>query len=107
MLSLRRHDRSNSRGRMRLLLVAGVVALALLGCGTNPLPTDSAQVACGPGARLLQVPQGSMDPTLQSGDVAAVIPLEASGQKRADIVVIDWQAWTGDPGPNAPLRVVG
>jgi signal peptidase I len=48
-----------------------------------------------------------MDPTLQSGDVVAVIPLGLSGPKRGDIVAIDWRTWTGDPGPETAMRVIG
>jgi signal peptidase I len=48
-----------------------------------------------------------MDPTLQSGDVVAIVPLGLSGPKRGDIVAIDWRAWTGDAGPDAPMRVIG
>jgi len=48
-----------------------------------------------------------MDPTLQSGDVVAIVPLGAAGPSRGDVVEIDWQAWTGDPGPNAPERIIG
>ena len=56
---------------------------------------------------MLQVAQGQMDPTLESGDVVAVVPLGLSGPKRGDIVAIDWRTWTGDAGPDAPMRVIG
>jgi signal peptidase I len=48
-----------------------------------------------------------MDPTLQSGDVVAVVPLGLLGPKRGDIVAIDWQTWTGDAGPETAMRVIG
>ena len=56
---------------------------------------------------MLQVAQGAMDPTLTSGDVVAVVPLGPSGPKRGDIVAIDWPTWTGDAGPDTPMRVIG
>jgi signal peptidase I len=77
-------------------------------CGAEPLPTNSDPVAaCGSGAHLLRVAQGPMDPTLQPGDVVAVVPLGLSGPTRGDIVAIDWPTWTGDEGPDAPMRVIG
>jgi len=47
-----------------------------------------------------------MEPTLQAGDVE-VVPMPLSGPRRGDIVAIDWRAWTGDLGPDAPYRVIG
>jgi signal peptidase I len=48
-----------------------------------------------------------MDPTLQSGDVVAIVPFGLSGPKRGDIVAIDWETWTGDVGLETPMRVIG
>lgn len=56
---------------------------------------------------MLRVAQGQMEPTLQSGDVVAVVPLGPLGPTRGDIVAIDWHTWTGDAGPDAPMRVIG
>lgn len=90
-------------------LTAAVVMLWVAGaCSTETVPTNSEAVAaCGSGAQLLQVAQGAMDPTLQSDDVVAVVPLGLLGPTRGDIVAFDWRTWTGDAGLNAPMRIIG
>lgn len=89
-------------------LNAAVLILFVTGaCGADPLPIDSDRAGCEPGAQLLQVVQGPMDPTLQAGDVAVIVPLELLGPKRGDVVAVHWPKWTGDSGPDAPMRVIG
>ena len=83
-----------------MLLVAGA-------CGTELQPTNTDQSACGSAAQMLRVAQGAMDPTLESDDVVAVVPLGLLGPRRGDIVAIDWQTWTGDAGPATAMRVIG
>jgi signal peptidase I len=48
-----------------------------------------------------------MEPTLQQQDVLAVVPMRPAGPRQGDIVAIDWRSWTGDTGPDAPMRVIG
>jgi signal peptidase I len=78
------------------------------GCALKPAPTTtSAADPCTNGAARLTVAQGEMDPTLSSGDDVAFAKFDPSGPRGADIVIVNWLAWTGDAGPNAPERVIG
>ena len=99
--------RSSGASTMRRLSATSLILLVAGACGTDPPPTDGVRAACEPGAQLLQVAQGPMNPTLQAGDVAAIVPLGLLGPNRGDIVAIDWPTWTGDDGPDAPMRVIG
>jgi signal peptidase I len=100
--------RPNSRWLMRPFATAVLMLWVAGACVTETPPTNSdAVAACGSGAQMLRVAQGPMDPTLQSGDVVAVVPLGLLGSTRGDIVAIVWPTWTGDAGPDATMRVIG
>ena len=92
---------------LRRFTAAVLMLSVACACGTEPLPSTGDRAACGSEAQMLQVAQGAMDPTLTSGDVVAVVPLAPSGPQRGDIVAIDWPTWTGDAGPDTPMRVIG
>jgi signal peptidase I len=92
---------------LALTLVVGVGsalgAAALLAFSVGPATACSV----GTGRGFVVIPQGQMEPTLLSGDVAGVVAVSFSGLRRGDIVAIDWHAWTGDPAPNTVERVIG